>query len=306
MSLKTIEKRAGVWYNVVVDLLIKLIFVLPLKTSVTLLNVIISKEWQMNYIQEDFLNLSDSAMLKELGISVVSYKHIDSTNLTARRLAAQGCATPLLIVADSQSEGRGRMGRSFYSPNATGLYMTLLLDVTDDAPPSIVKITSAAAVAVSSAIEHVTDADCRIKWVNDLYLNGKKISGILAEAFFENDRKYVCVGVGVNICTEDFPEELKGIAGAIGADVNLRGKLATEICREMLDIYMKIKNGNLAYMDEYRRRSLVLGREVRFFENGKSFEGVAVSVDDDGGLCVLLDNNQRVILRSGEISLRLK
>ena len=258
----------------------------------------------MDDIQKDFLGLANNKALKALGIDVVCYSEIDSTNQAARRLAAHGARVPALIVADTQSAGRGRMGRSFYSPVGTGLYMTLLLDVTDDAPSSVVKMTSAAAVAAALSIRSATGVDCGIKWVNDIYLDGKKIAGILAESFFESGRRFVCVGVGVNVCTDSFPLPLEHIASSIGADSGKRAEIAVEFCRRFLKTYGEISRGDARFMEEYRELSIVLGKNVVFTENGVSHEGIASAIDDDGGLLINCEDGN-VTLRSGEISLRL-
>lgn len=260
----------------------------------------------MNYVQEDFLDLSDSAVLKARGISVVSYKHIDSTSLAARRYAAKKPSLPLLIIADFQSEGRGRMGRSFFSPEGTGLYATLLLDASDCPISSVVGITSAAAVAVSLAIENVTGIECGIKWVNDIYLRGKKIAGILTEAFAEGDSRFLSIGVGINVCTDNFPKELMKTAASIGADESVRRELALEVCLSIFEAYEKIKRGDASFMEEYRKRSVIIGKEISFFENGRQLDGVAEYVDDEGGLRVVLKDGEKKVLRSGEITLKIK
>lgn len=235
------------------------------------------------------------------------YKTLDSTNTEARRYAMGGGSVPALFCADSQTAGRGRMGRSFYSPSGTGIYLSLLLEVTDDAPASVVKITSAAAVAVGRVIQRLTDKHTSIKWVNDIYLNGRKVCGILAESFFSDRKRFVVIGVGINLSTSDFPEELTGVAGSLGVDASegLKQKMAVQICTELCGVYELIKQGDCSYMQEYRERSAVLGKRVTFTENGVSRQGVALSVDDSGGLEIACDGGERITLNSGEIKLRL-
>ena len=139
--------------------------------------------------------ISKSEKLKSRGIATVYFSSVDSTNSAARRHAAEGGATPTLFLADSQSAGRGRMGRSFFSPAETGIYMTLLFDVTHDAPTSTVALTSAAAVAVVRAASAVAGADCLIKWVNDVYVGGRKACGILAHVGFPRGASRYCGSV---------------------------------------------------------------------------------------------------------------
>lgn len=252
--------------------------------------------------------ISKSEKLKSRGIATVYFSSVDSTNSAARRHAAEGGATPTLFLADSQSAGRGRMGRSFFSPTETGIYMTLLFDVTHDAPTSTVALTSAAAVAVVRAASAVAGADCLIKWVNDVYVGGRKACGILAESFCFGERRYACVGVGVNLCTSDFPEELRDIAGALHKDATqeLRRELTVAIAAELFDIFEDVRRGDTSYMTEYRSRSMVLGKRVTFVKNGFANEGVAVDIEGDGGLVVETDIGERTVLNSGEITLRIK
>lgn len=262
----------------------------------------------MEFFEKDFLGIADSKELFLRGINVFSFELIDSTQQAARRYAQNAQKCPALFIADSQTQGRGRLGRSFYSPFATGIYMTLLLDVTDDAPAGVCRLTSAAAVAVALAAESVTGAQCLIKWVNDIYVHGRKACGILAESFFVLDRRYVAIGVGINLCTSDFPEDISDVACSLtdGASQETRARLALSVACRLYDAYRSLCDGDVSYMDEYRRRSAVIGKQVTFIKNGEAQNGTAVSVDDDGGLCVELEDGRTVTLNSGEITLRIK
>jgi BirA family biotin operon repressor/biotin-[acetyl-CoA-carboxylase] ligase len=147
------------------------------------------------------------------------FKSVESTNLTAKKIALDGAQPGTVIIAEEQTKGRGRMGRSFYSPPAGGIYMSFILKPRLDTAKSVL-ITTAASVAVCKAIEEVTGISCRIKWVNDIYKGDKKICGILTEAVtdFESGQiDYIVLGIGVNYNTArtDFPEELAGIAGSL-------------------------------------------------------------------------------------------
>ena len=226
---------------------------------------------------------------------------VDSTNTEAKRKVLLGTDTPLLVIADSQTAGRGRMGRSFYSPSRTGLYMSLALEVTGGLSETV-GITSAAAVSVFRAIRSVCGIETGIKWVNDIYLGGKKICGILAESFIESDRLFAIIGIGVNLSTDSFPEDIKSIAASLDADLSLKGELAAKICEELLTVIPNIKSRE--FMNDYRDHSVVLGKKVIFNENGVIYRGFAESISDDGALTVLLENGERRALTSGEISLR--
>lgn len=244
-----------------------------------------------------------SKRLSFIPVGVCVLSEVDSTNTEAKRRAFDGAQTPALIIAERQSAGRGRMGRSFYSPECTGLYMSLLLSV-DGGFCETVGITSAAAVSTVRAIRKVCGVETGIKWVNDIYLENKKIAGILAESFSVRERFFTVIGIGVNMYTVEFPDELRARAGSLMAEKGSRSELAAAITEELINLIHGLPDK--IFMQEYRKSSIVLGKEVTFTENGESFFGFAESISDDGALTVVLENGDRHILKSGEISLRLK
>lgn len=244
-----------------------------------------------------------SKRLSCIPVSVRVFDELDSTNNEAKRRAFDGAHEPVLIIAERQSAGRGRMGRSFYSPEGTGLYMSLLVSI-DGGFRNTVGITSAAAVAAVRAIREVCGVETGIKWVNDIYLGDKKIAGILAESFSAGDDFFAVIGIGVNMYTSEFPDELRGRAGSIMSDKGNRSSLAAAITKELVSLIRKLPNKD--FMQEYRESSIVLGKEVTFVENGLSFNGFAESISDDGALTVVLENGDTHVLKSGEISLRVK
>ncbi|MBQ9782957.1 MAG: biotin--[Clostridia bacterium] len=250
--------------------------------------------------------LNETEITRRLGareLAVRVYACVDSTNSEAKRYALAGGATPCAFLAEAQSAGRGRMGRSFYSPEGTGLYLSLLIPA-EGALSDAVMLTTGAAVAVRRAIFQVTGRETGIKWVNDLYLEGRKVCGILAESFFVEQKRYVVLGVGVNLYTEDFPEELRLIAGSLLPQPRaVRNALAAALLAELYDLTEKLEPDTL--MEEYRAASLVLGRQITYTENGVSRVGRAESVDDRGRLHVRHEDGSQAVLASGEISLRL-
>lgn len=253
--------------------------------------------------------IKSSLELKDRGITPIYFDTVDSTSSAARRYAMDGDVTaPALFVADSQSAGRGRLGRSFYSPASTGIYETLLLDVTGNSAASLSLVTSAVAVAVSDAILDMTNIDCRIKWVNDVYVGGRKACGILAESFFADNKQMLAIGVGVNLATSHFPTELEGIATSLCESFSeaLRASLCCRIAANIFDIYEHIKTGDRSFMDKYRQRSAVLGKQITFTQNGITQIGIATEINDEGHLSVMLNDKSRVLLSSGEITVRLK
>ncbi len=234
----------------------------------------------------------------------IFYKTTDSTNTRAREYVKDGGTAPALFVADEQSGGRGRQGKSFYSPKDTGIYMSLLFDVSGEPPRSVVSLTTAAAVAVSKSIKEKSGTECGIKWVNDIYIDCKKVCGILCELFGVGEKKYAIIGIGVNLCTQSFPEEISDIAGSLGTAVD-KEQLTTVICKNVCDVHERLVKGDFSYMQDYRKMSVVLGKEIIFIQNGECFCGVAESINDLGGLCVRLKDGTFRTLESGEISLRL-
>ena len=239
-------------------------------------------------------------------MKIHEYAQIDSTNEEARRHAASGCATPALFVAEAQSAGRGRMGRSFYSPEQTGLYMSLLID----APKStdrMVALTAISAVAATDAIKSRFGIDLGIKWVNDLYLNSKKVAGILAESFVCGTQRYVVIGIGFNLCTDVFPDELAQKAGSLSQDLKLSAAQKTELACDVAERIINFsEHESLAdVMKKYRSRSCVIGKKISYTAGTEKIHATALDITDSGALFVRLDDGSTRELSSGEISIFL-
>ena len=238
--------------------------------------------------------------LKELPIEVL--KSVSSTNIYAKKCAEER-AERMLVLAEEQTEGRGRRGRRFYSPYGTGLYMSLLMKV-ERSLAQFVPITVAAAVAVTRAVTKLSGKEAKIKWVNDIYLDNKKICGILAEAV--SDAKSgmltaVVVGIGVNVFTENYPEDIKDKAGSLLPGALTRNELAAEITKELLGFSKNLNAPEL--MEEYRRKSMVIGEEIYWMEKEIRKEGRAIGINESGNLIVETKEG-KVILSAGEISVR--
>lgn len=236
-------------------------------------------------------------------IPVEYFSEVDSTNNVCKRMLADGRSGAFLVAANQQTSGRGRQGKSFYSPADTGIYFSLVLR-PNTSLQNAVTATTAAAVAVCRAIEKLTDKKPQIKWVNDVYLDGKKICGILTEAvtnFEEGTVDSVIIGIGINVSTADFPQALSQ-AGSLDADVN-RNQLVAGVVDELIGIADAKYD---EFIDYYRSHSYVLGKKINFIKNGKVTPATAIAIDESGGLVVELDDNSTTTLRSGEISVRLK
>lgn len=234
------------------------------------------------------------------------YEMVDSTNIAAKERAAQGAPQGTAVVSLQQSAGRGTHGRSFYSPPVQGLYISVVLRPKNGAQLAT-RITAAAAVAVSEAIEDVCGAQVQIKWVNDIYMGGKKICGILAESILSPSGKhaYIVLGMGVNVDTMEFPPELEKIATSLAkqgyCNVNA-GKLAARILHHLEIFAEDLEKGS--YMRAYRERSCVLGKRILLLGREPHQTARALAIKDDGALVVELDSGQRLTLHSGEVQIR--
>lgn len=234
-------------------------------------------------------------------IDVIYYPSVDSTNNCCKRLLADGREGIFLVTADEQTAGRGRQGKSFYSPPLTGIYFSVVIR-PHTSLHNAVTATTAAAVSVCRAIEKITDKNPKIKWVNDVYLDNKKICGILTEAitnFEDGTVDSVIVGIGINIKTTCFPDDVTA-AGNLNTDIS-RSRLIAAVTDELLEI---ASNGYKSFIDYYRSHSLVIGEKIKFIQNAKVTPALAVAIDETGGLEVELENGEHTVLRSGEISIR--
>ena len=221
-----------------------------------------------------------------------------STNSDARIWLQSGAAHGSLVVADRQTAGRGRMGRSF-SSQAGGLYMSLVLK--SHQPAGV--LTTLCAVAVRRAVIQLTGKTPGIKWVNDLQLNGKKICGILCEGVWEGDQLLgVIAGIGLNICQREFPEALRDIAASLypeGISPIAPERFAAAIHRQIMALLLSAPG----HMEEYRQACVTLGRRVTWQGQDGPREGLALDVDDTGAL--LIDaGGGRLCLGAGEVSIK--
>lgn len=226
----------------------------------------------------------------------------DSTNARAKAWLRAGNRGTALFAASEQTDGRGRLGRRFYSPAGSGLYLTLAY--TPKQPlEKTVGLTSAAAVTVMRAIRTCSGKQCDIKWVNDLFWNGKKVCGILAEAVSIGKDTAVVVGIGVNLRTAAFPPELQNIAGSLEDDRTPRAVLAAAILRELLPYLQDPARKD--WLKDYRQHSCVIGKDISFVRGNETVAAKAVGIEADGGLTIVTDHGTET-LRTGEITLRLR
>ncbi len=241
--------------------------------------------------------------MKENSYQMICFDSIDSTNAEAKRRILSGHYATSLYVAKTQTSGKGRLGRSFFSASDKGIYMTLAY-YTDTALQDAVSITCAASVAVRNALLFHTGKSCDIKWVNDLYYKGKKVCGILCEAMPASDQTghFIIVGIGINLSTEDFPAELSEIAGSLGTDCD-KSLLIRDIANSLLH-YAKNPDDR-SYMHNYREYSMVLEKKVRATRGEEVMFGTVTEITDNGALVLVTDKGKKVRLDSGEVSLRV-
>ena len=245
--------------------------------------------------------------LKARGVlaDVRVFELIPSTNTAAEEYAKEFPNVCAIFAAEEQSAGSGRLGRRFLSPRGAGLYMTLLF-CPEGVKCEGVWMTTLAAVAVRRAIKSLCPLDPQIKWVNDLYLDGKKAAGILAKASLDamGGIKYALIGIGINVLDTPLPEEIKDIATSLEAagggriDRNL---LIAEIAKEF---FSAIKEPPELLIEEYKSTSLVLGKKIRVITANEEYYATATDITDSGELVLLREDGKREIISTGEVSIR--
>ena len=236
------------------------------------------------------------------------YAVTESTNTKAKELAREGCAHGTVLIADCQTGGRGRMGRRFHSAPHSGIYMSIILKPKASLP-DILSVTAMAAVSVAEAAEAVGSAPLRIKWVNDVYKNEKKVCGILTEGVFAPDGKslsHLVLGIGVNVYLPfgGFPPDVASIADAVFSApcVGLRSRFAAEILKRV-DFYAEHLEEKL-FLDAYRARDMLFGRKVEVIRGLANFPATVCGIGDDFSLKIRLEDGTTTTLTSGEVSIR--
>ncbi|WP_312643281.1 biotin--[acetyl-CoA-carboxylase] ligase [Hydrogenoanaerobacterium sp.] len=257
--------------------------------------------------------IREHLLTQRLGSSLTIYKTVDSTNTQLRTAAYAGAPEGTVILADEQTAGKGRLGRSFHSPKHNGIYMSVLL--RPELPfDKIHFLTMLTAVCVVEAIHTVTGLSPQIKWVNDILLDGKKLCGILSEATVEGESgklNFVVVGIGVNVgSAQGFPSLQGNVAGALCdfSDNNFsRCALIAEILNNLEKYYysyIKTQDSS-AFLASYRQALCLLGKTVTVVQGDKSYPATAVDLSPEGGLLVQTEDCSIAELTSGEVSIRI-
>lgn len=237
------------------------------------------------------------------------YSTLPSTNDLAKEMGKGGAPHGTVILADSQTKGRGRMGRSFHSPAGSGIYLSMLLRPECSAS-DLMHLTCAAAVAAADGIQAATGLRPGIKWTNDLVVEKKKLGGILTELSLDSQGNvdFAVVGIGINCTqnTEDFPEELQGMATSLwlctGQTVD-RDAVIAAILVALQNMWERLWDCT-SILCQYRRDCITIGQEVSLVRGEEIRHGKALAVDDAGGLVVQFTDGQVQTVSSGEISIR--
>lgn len=245
---------------------------------------------------------STNTVAKELAASADDSGKDSAAPDAANALPENNTLHGTMVIARHQTGGRGRLGRTFASPDDSGIYMSIILDANN---PML--LTTAAAVAVCRAIEKICGQEPQIKWVNDIYLDDKKVCGILAEGITDHETgqlSHVILGIGINCNEAAIPDDLKDIAGAVEGDFSIN-RLAAEVHNQMMAL-----TDQPDFIDEYRQRSMVIGKTVSVYKGGYTPDKPGVparvlDIDNAGGLKVIYTDGSRETLSTGEISIRL-
>lgn len=239
---------------------------------------------------------------------IVFKEETGSTNEDVKALAERGGEEFSVVVARRQTGGKGRLGRSFFSPD-NGLYFSVLLRPDLEAADCI-KITTAAAVSMAQAIEKVGVKGAKIKWVNDIYIKDKKVCGILTEGVFDSENgqiKYAVLGVGVNVAApvSGFPAEIREKAGSLFEATKVPSLVYCALLKEFLRAFKVYYAdiGKMPHIETYRRLSYLDGREITYRKDGGDRTATVCGIGD-GGELIVKDNGKEILLTAGEVEIK--
>jgi BirA family transcriptional regulator, biotin operon repressor / biotin---[acetyl-CoA-carboxylase] ligase len=240
---------------------------------------------------------------------VLLYDTVGSTNELAASLSATGLLAPgTVIIADAQEHGKGRLGRSWLSPPGVNIYMSVIL-LPEIGPRDVTLLTLLSAVACAAAIRGESGIQASIKWPNDLMVSGRKIGGILTEVKTDPDRitlAIIGIGLNVNIGTAEFPEEIRALATSLKAETGRRfprGGIIVHILKE-IEYWCEVlkKDGRIPLLEEWKRLSSTLGKEVRVATASGTIQGTAEDIDDEGMLIVRLSSGEEKRISAGDVT----
>ncbi len=240
--------------------------------------------------------------------AITFFGETDSTNLQAKAMAAQGAAEGTVVVADTQTRGRGRRGRTWFSPPGQSIYASIILR-PPMAPAQAPQITLMTAVALARTLIETAGLEATIKWPNDILIHGKKIAGILTEISTEMDQvDYVVVGLGINVHTpqEAMPDEIAQIATSVSIENGTRVTRTELLCallQQFETCYRQlVQDGFIPIMDQWRRMTDIIGQRVYVDVLNTRYTGVVQAVDDDGVLILKDDKGPIRRIFSGDVT----
>ncbi len=242
-------------------------------------------------------------------LNITIFDELDSTNNYLKRLGSNGEKENQLVIAECQTCGRGRMGRSFYSPNGTGVYFSLLLYPKFCAEKSLF-LTVMAAVSVAETVMKYNKNDVKIKWVNDIYIDSKKVCGILTEGAINSNKMldYAVVGIGINVIAPEngFPDDIKDIATAVflgNTEENIKEKIVADVVNRFFDMYNGIDTD---FVKRYKEYSYLTGKEINIILGENTRPATVLGINDDCHLLVKNENGEKEEISSGDVSVRVK
>ena len=258
------------------------------------------------------MSLKERRIKRKIGalsknLPIIVYKIIDSTNTQAKLSADREQYKDAVFVASAQTAGRGRLGRSFISEGGKGLYLSILLG-GPFAPDFAVSLTTYMAVIAARCIEKLSDTNPQIKWVNDIYLGGKKLAGILTEGKADESSEalgYAVVGIGINLLKQEFDSEVKSIATTLEDECGKKVDVNTLAAMIVKEFFENIPlTGTTEIAKEYKSRSFLIGERVNVIKPTETYEALVTDITDKCELVLKLDDGKTEILSTGEVSVR--
>ena len=255
-----------------------------------------------NSLDEDTINFYSGMKFED---KIFVFDEVTSTQELAKQyLSSHEVKQPLIFVANNQTEGHGRRGRNFYSPSDTGLYFSLILPNPSHDILKIGLLTTSTAVAVVKVLEQFyKDKNFQLKWVNDIYLGTYKVGGIITEAALDLESSSAgnfIMGIGLNLSTKDFPADLSEKAQGINPEFKIdRNQLLAEMAKEVINNFANYRQPDL--IDEYRKRSLLFGKNVTLKLGTKAVNGQVEGISDDGSLILKAKSGELQTFKSGEV-----
>lgn len=253
-------------------------------------------------LDEDTINFYSGMKFED---KIFVFDEVTSTQELAKQyLSSHEVKQPLIFVANNQTEGHGRRGRNFYSPSDTGLYFSLILPNPSHDILKIGLLTTSTAVAVVKVLEQFyKDKNFQLKWVNDIYLGTYKVGGIITEAALDLESSSAgnfIMGIGLNLSTKDFPADLSEKAQGINPEFKIdRNQLLAEMAKEVINNFANYRQPDL--IDEYRKRSLLFGKNVTLKLGTKAVNGKVEGISDDGSLILKAKSGELQTFKSGEV-----